>query len=177
MKSSFLLPAMALLASVVTSPAAQASATSYCREFNRDIVIDGRMQAGYGIACLQPDGSWEIQPSAQTLPYPRNDNVVIYEQPTTRYVTTTRRVDYVDPSPLLGAVALGSIWWGWNSYDHHRRHDYGYHHRHDHNCRHDRDYGSRWDRDRDHRDHRGHDRWDRGNHRGWDKPSRYSYNR
>lgn len=172
MKTSLLLPAMALLASVVTSPAAQASATSYCREFNRDIVIDGRLQNGYGIACLQPDGSWEIQPSTQTLPYPRNDNVVIYEQPTTRYVTTTRHVDYADPSPFLGGIALGSAWWGWNSYDHHRDRDYG-HHRHDRHCRHDRDYGDRWNRDRDDRDR---DHRDHGNHRGRDKPSRYSYN-
>ena len=39
--------------------AAQAN-DNYCREYTRAIVIDGQKQEGYGTACLQPDGSWEI---------------------------------------------------------------------------------------------------------------------
>jgi surface antigen len=33
----------------------------YCREFNQGITIGGKVQPGYGIACLQPDGSWQIK--------------------------------------------------------------------------------------------------------------------
>jgi surface antigen len=33
----------------------------YCREFNQGITVGGKVQAGYGTACLQPDGSWQIQ--------------------------------------------------------------------------------------------------------------------
>ena len=33
---------------------------AYCREFQQTITIGGQQQQGYGIACRQPDGSWEI---------------------------------------------------------------------------------------------------------------------
>jgi surface antigen len=32
----------------------------YCREFQQTIVVGGRVEEGYGIACRQPDGSWQI---------------------------------------------------------------------------------------------------------------------
>ncbi len=32
----------------------------YCREFTQEIFIAGEKQTGYGRACRQPDGSWEI---------------------------------------------------------------------------------------------------------------------
>jgi surface antigen len=32
----------------------------YCREFNHTIEVGGKWQNGYGTACRQPDGSWEI---------------------------------------------------------------------------------------------------------------------
>ena len=34
----------------------------YCREFQRDVIIDGKSERAYGTACLQPDGSWKIVP-------------------------------------------------------------------------------------------------------------------
>ena len=33
----------------------------YCREFQQTVVIGGRQEDAYGIACRRPDGSWEIQ--------------------------------------------------------------------------------------------------------------------
>jgi surface antigen len=39
----------------------QAEPEEYCREFSQGINIGGKIQPGYGIACLQPDGSWEIK--------------------------------------------------------------------------------------------------------------------
>jgi hypothetical protein len=32
----------------------------YCREFQHEIVVGNRQQSGYGTACRQPDGDWEI---------------------------------------------------------------------------------------------------------------------
>lgn len=32
----------------------------YCREYTRTIYVGGKPQEGYGTACLQPDGSWQI---------------------------------------------------------------------------------------------------------------------
>ena len=32
----------------------------YCREFTQEIFIGSQKQTGYGRACRQPDGSWEI---------------------------------------------------------------------------------------------------------------------
>ena len=35
--------------------------TQYCREFTTEIVVAGEAEKGYGTACRQPDGTWEIQ--------------------------------------------------------------------------------------------------------------------
>ena len=32
----------------------------YCREFQQTITVGGTQQQGYGTACRQPDGDWEI---------------------------------------------------------------------------------------------------------------------
>lgn len=32
----------------------------YCREFQHDVTVGNRTQQGYGVACRQPDGSWQI---------------------------------------------------------------------------------------------------------------------
>ena len=37
------------------------SGGSYCREFQSDVVIDGKPEKAYGTACRQPDGSWKVQ--------------------------------------------------------------------------------------------------------------------
>ncbi len=36
------------------------SSGRYCREYQQDIVVGGKRQSGYGTACQQPDGSWEV---------------------------------------------------------------------------------------------------------------------
>lgn len=38
----------------------QPSSGAYCREYQQEIVVGGRVQSGYGRACQQPDGSWKI---------------------------------------------------------------------------------------------------------------------
>lgn len=37
------------------------TAGQYCREYNQTINVGGQQQSGYGTACRQPDGSWQIQ--------------------------------------------------------------------------------------------------------------------
>jgi surface antigen len=32
----------------------------YCREFNQKITVGGKTESGYGTACRQPDGTWQI---------------------------------------------------------------------------------------------------------------------
>lgn len=32
----------------------------YCREYNQTINVGGKTEKGYGTACRQPDGSWQI---------------------------------------------------------------------------------------------------------------------
>ena len=32
----------------------------YCREYSQHITVGGKTQHGYGTACRQPDGTWEI---------------------------------------------------------------------------------------------------------------------
>lgn len=39
----------------------QLSDGRYCREYTTEALIGGRVQQSYGIACRQPDGSWQIQ--------------------------------------------------------------------------------------------------------------------
>lgn len=33
----------------------------YCREYSQTIYVDGRQETGYGTACQNPDGTWQIQ--------------------------------------------------------------------------------------------------------------------
>jgi len=33
---------------------------AYCREFQQTIVVGGQRQQGFGTACRQPDGTWQI---------------------------------------------------------------------------------------------------------------------
>jgi len=60
-----------------------------CREFLSTIIIGGEQQQGYGTACRQPDGSWQIvsnQPSAAQTPPPAPPaNVYINNPPPVYY--------------------------------------------------------------------------------------------
>lgn len=38
----------------------QNSYGDYCREFSHTIYVGGKSQKGYGTACRQPDGTWQI---------------------------------------------------------------------------------------------------------------------
>ncbi|MGV8995573.1 MAG: hypothetical protein ACOH12_01340 [Parvibaculaceae bacterium] len=38
----------------------QTQSGQYCREYQSQVNVGGRMQYGYGTACQQPDGSWRV---------------------------------------------------------------------------------------------------------------------
>lgn len=38
----------------------QNTAGQYCREYNQTITVGGRTENGFGTACRQPDGSWQV---------------------------------------------------------------------------------------------------------------------
>jgi surface antigen len=38
----------------------RAPSGAYCREYQQTIYVGGRAQQGYGTACQQPDGSWQV---------------------------------------------------------------------------------------------------------------------
>jgi len=39
----------------------QSASGQNCREYQTEILIDGRKERGYGTACRQPDGSWQLR--------------------------------------------------------------------------------------------------------------------
>ena len=43
-------------------PTREGTSTSgkYCREFQQTVIIGGQSEEAYGVACRQPDGSWQI---------------------------------------------------------------------------------------------------------------------
>jgi surface antigen len=57
-----------------------------CREFVTTITIGGRQEQGYGTACRQPDGAWQIVSSAQpTLSSPPAQTTIAYAPPPQYY--------------------------------------------------------------------------------------------
>ena len=38
----------------------QASSGGYCREYETTVTVGGKLERGYGRACRQPDGSWQV---------------------------------------------------------------------------------------------------------------------
>lgn len=68
----------------------QNSAGQPCREFITTITIGGREEQGYGTACRQPDGSWQLAPEAEPAgtaqKAPPRTEVYSYEPPANYYV-------------------------------------------------------------------------------------------
>lgn len=45
---------------VVATREGYSSSGKYCREYQQTIYVGGREESAYGVACQQPDGSWQI---------------------------------------------------------------------------------------------------------------------
>ncbi|MDH3221045.1 MAG: RT0821/Lpp0805 family surface protein [Gammaproteobacteria bacterium] len=59
-----------------------------CREFVSTIIIGGQQQQGYGTACRQADGSWQIaddDSSIATVPPPAAATTIYVDRPPPRY--------------------------------------------------------------------------------------------
>ncbi len=51
---------MGAFALILLSWAGEAQAREYCREYQKTIYVGGKAVEGYGTACRQEDGAWEI---------------------------------------------------------------------------------------------------------------------
>jgi surface antigen len=57
-----------------------------CREFIKTIIIGGKEEQGYGTACRQADGSWQIvSPQQQTARPPQSTTVYVHTPPERYY--------------------------------------------------------------------------------------------
>jgi surface antigen len=56
-----------------------------CREFITTIIIDGREEQGYGTACRQPDGAWQIVAGEQQIAVASPPPAVFYTPPPQYY--------------------------------------------------------------------------------------------
>lgn len=61
-----------------------------CREFITSIIVGGNEEQGYGTACRQPDGSWQLVSDDAfpdpAPPAPTREQVYVYEAPKRYYV-------------------------------------------------------------------------------------------
>jgi surface antigen len=68
----------------------QNSSGQPCREFISTITIAGREEQGYGTACRQPDGSWQLaadaEPAGSVQKSPPRTEVYSYQPPANYYV-------------------------------------------------------------------------------------------
>lgn len=53
-------PQSGVSGSITPSNYYQTASGQYCREYSQTIAVGGRTERGYGTACRQPDGSWQI---------------------------------------------------------------------------------------------------------------------
>lgn len=51
---------LGVIAAAAALYAGDASAQEYCREYSQAVTIGGQRQSSYGVACMQPDGAWQI---------------------------------------------------------------------------------------------------------------------
>lgn len=132
---------LALLVMLFAPPSA--AQQEQCREFTRQIMIDGQMQDAYGTVCLQPDGTWAIrsappqeeQPSSTgyTQMTPAQPGTVATPRPTRSYGAQSYQYGY-------GIGSGGTSIYIGQEYPYY--YGYGYPHHH---------HRYRWGRDR-HRD-------------------------
>lgn len=94
--STWVNPDTGLSGSAVPTRTYQNGVGQPCREFTQTIIVAGEEQQGYGTACRQPDGSWQIvspQTGAAVATALREPQRVVYVRE-----VPVRRV-YYDPYP------------------------------------------------------------------------------
>lgn len=120
----------------------EASAQGYCREYSQGVSIGGQRQSSYGVACMQPDGSWQVVSSQQGYNggYNGGFNGGGYDynytpQPSPVYVPTP--VPVYRPSSVF-SLSFGVPYhrgrgdcddrrgWGWGGHHGHHGHGHGH---------------------------------------------------
>lgn len=126
-----------------------------CREYSKTISIGGRLEVGYGRACRQPDGAWEVmglsagnEDSRRVVgEYIRDDlyargerrvifidrPVAVYEEPETYYYVSRPRYYYPARPVFYGKPWREDRRWHGHDDDHHdgRHRGRGHGHGHD----------------------------------------------
>lgn len=83
------------VALTIVGVSATAQAQPYCREYTQTMKVGNTLQKGYGTACMQADGSWQIMTPATT----QNAYIEPVPQQTTTYIVEERPVVYYAPRP------------------------------------------------------------------------------
>lgn len=127
---------IALVAALTTLMAGSAQAyygnEPYCREYTQHFNVGGRIQEGYGTACMQPDGSWEIQTPAQVPGMMQQPPAVMYApqfppRETVRYVVEERYNPFIVIHHDIHRDIHRSHHKHWRRHDHHHWKHHGHH--------------------------------------------------
>ena len=125
-----------LVAIPMLAPTKAQAAGEYCREYTKTISVGGRAAQGYGTACRQPDGAWEIVSLTGDDRARSQVREVIYDDLQHRYGRSRDRVVVVERSyyPRYQSAFRWPIFFNFNSHDHkHYKRSYykkSYHHDH-----------------------------------------------
>ena len=79
-----------------------------CRQFTRPITVDGKNVPGYGVECLQIDGTWKVVMPAQPAPPPSADVAPYDPNPG----TTPGPYDWYITPNITFRVGGGYFWGG-----------------------------------------------------------------
>src|ERR1035437_10068815 len=77
------------------------TAKPYCREYTQKLTIAGKTQTGYGTACLQPDGSWELQPAEKKFAAPPRGEKKLTTAQTIQFGPGGKRLFFFPPQPYV----------------------------------------------------------------------------
>lgn len=112
-KIPLLVMALAIQAGIAANAYAQ---QPYCREYTQTVRVGNTLQRGYGTACMQADGSWQIVTPAQTPAVVSQPLIV--QQPATTYIVEQSPVIYAAPRPAPAVdIVFGH---GFGGYERHR---------------------------------------------------------
>lgn len=63
----------------------------FCREFTKEILIGNNIEQGYGTACLQPDGSWQVISEGPSETRQNYHNTILIKE---KYTVPTYNIHY-----------------------------------------------------------------------------------
>jgi hypothetical protein len=97
--------ALLVLGGCVVAPPPMAVAQQNCQQFTQAIIVNGVSQMGYGLQCLQPDGSWQIVAPAGPTPPALPPAVVVTPYPA--YAAPYAYDPYYYGSPWYAGPEIG----------------------------------------------------------------------